>query len=78
MTFYEYMMRFEKSDSSNGDLARDMQRDKDKFPPTNDGKAILDYLSSKWACSECIETFIKCYGRYVKQELKRYWEGEDE
>ncbi len=72
MTFFEYMMRYLKKDSPAGDLARDMNRDKENLPVSNDGKAIMDYLFSKDACSACLDTFEKCYVRYVQYELKQY------
>ena len=72
MTFFEYMMRNLKRNSPAGYLARDINYDKDNFPKSNDWKVVMDYLFSKDACSECFETFEKCYARYVQHEIKRY------
>ena len=78
MTFFEYMMRYLKSDTPAGDLARDMHRDKEYFPSSNDGKEIMAYLFAKGACSECLDNFEKCYVQYVRYELKQYRRADDE
>lgn len=72
MTFFEYMMKYLNKDTPAGDLARDLNRDKENFPQSNDGKEIMDYLFSKGACSQCLDTFEKCYAQYVKYELRQY------
>ena len=69
MTFFEYMMRFVKKDSPSGDLARDMNRDKD-FPMSNDRDEIMNHLRSKGACYDCLNTFDRCYRLYELYERK--------
>ena len=78
MTFYTYMMRTHKTRITNeGDLARDMERDKEHFPRNRsckfDGwhRIILDYLVDNAACDECLEVFEKCWEEYVRCEKSR-------
>lgn len=72
MTFFEYMLKYLKKDTPAGDLARDMLRDRQHFPITNDRYALINYLDSKNASEECLKTFCKCYERYERQENRRY------
>ena len=78
MTFYTYMMRTHKTRlTSEGDLARDMERDKERFPRNRSCKfdvwhrIILDHLLSHRACDECLEAFEKCWKEYVQCEKSR-------
>ena len=78
MTFYTYMTRTHKDQMTNeGDLARDMISDKERFP-RNRGRdfetwhrIILDHLLSYSACEECIEAFENCWKEYVECEKSR-------
>lgn len=72
-------MKYLKKDSPAGDLARDMNRDKKHFPHCNTRDEIMSYLSylhAKGACSECLDTFIKCYKRYEQYKQRHYKESE--
>ena len=78
MTFYTYMMRNHKDQMTNeGDLARDMIRDKERFPRNRACKfdawhrIILNHLHSYGACEECIEAFENCWKEYVACEKSR-------
>ena len=78
MTFYTWMMRNYKGDvSPAGDLATDMERDKEGFPRNGAGKfqgwhdLILRYLELQGACWECIEVFEECWKEYELCERKR-------
>ena len=69
MTFFDYMMRFLKKDSPSGDLARDMNHDKD-FPASNDRGAIMNYLRLLDAYYDCLNTFGRCCRQYEAYEAK--------
>ena len=78
MTFFEYMMRYLKKDTPEGDLARDIKDDKKHFPSSDNGKEIFNYLVSQSACHECLDTFVKCYSRYVRYEMKKLLKNREE
>ena len=78
MTFYTYMMRTHKGQITNaGDLAYDMERDKEDFPRNSSCKfddwheIILVHLYRHNACDECLETFEECWEEYVRCEKSR-------
>lgn len=78
MTFYAFMMKnYLNEDAPAGDLAQDMHRNKEEFPKNRSCKfdgwhtVILDYLQSRNACRECLETFDECWEEYVECEKKR-------
>ena len=77
MTFFDYMMRYLKKDTPAGDLARDMHRGHKNFPSSDNGKVIMEYLISKGAWRECLDTFKKCYVRYVRYELSEKYKEVD-
>ena len=73
MTFYTFMTRnYIKSDCPQGDLARDMRRNKESFPRNRPCKfkgwqaIIHDYLTSHNACRECLEAFEISWKEYVQ------------
>lgn len=75
MTFYTYMTRKHKNDDTPaGDLARDMIRDREKFPRNSSHKLegwrklIRSYLYDN---NGCIKTFDECWEEYAKCEKKR-------
>lgn len=78
MTFYTYMIRnFLKEDSPEGDLAKDMKRDKDTFPRNGTGKftgnhnMIRRYLEMNHACADCLDVFESCWKEYEGCERSR-------
>lgn len=78
MTFYTFMTRkYEKSNSPEGDLARDMKRDRVRFPRNRSCKLdgwhglIRGHLERSGACFECLDIFEKCWKEYVKHEKTR-------
>lgn len=71
MNFYDYMVqKYIDEDSPFGDLARDMESDKYNFPDngttnlTTARRNIGEYLMSKGACYDCIESFVKAWIEY--------------
>ena len=70
MSFFEYMLRYLKKDTPEGDLARDMPRDRHNFPYYVSAKVIKQYLISNRACDNAIDTFEKCYKRYKNYCLR--------
>ena len=73
MSFYTYMMRnYKRAESPEGDLARDMELDRDSFPRQSTGKfearhrLIREYLESCNACSGCLDAFERCWKEYVE------------
>lgn len=78
MTFYTYMKRNHRdADTPEGDLAKDMLRDKENFPRNGPGKfdgwhrLIRGYLERCGACDACLEVFEGCWEKYVKCEKSR-------
>lgn len=67
MTFYTYMMRTHKTRITNeGDLARDMERDKEHFPRNgacnfDDWYRIVhNYLTQNGAYEKCWKEYVQC------------------
>ena len=81
MSFYNYMVqKYIREESLFGDLARDMESDKYNFPDngttnlTSSRRKIGNYLISRNACYDCIESFVKAwyeYEAFVKRTQKR-------
>ena len=78
MGFYRFMMRnYRGKDTLEGDLAYDMERNKDTFPKNGRGKydgwhrLIREHLVSKNACRECLEVFEACWEEYVACEKSK-------
>lgn len=77
MTFYTFMTRFHLEDENpRGDLARDMKRDRERFPRNGNSKyagwhrLIADYLAGEGACSGCMEAFEESWKEYLAYEGK--------
>ena len=78
MRYYTFMMRnYLNENNATGDLARDMKRDKDKFPVVIKGsfekkyKKTRDYLDWQCgACDGCLEAFEETWKEYTKCEKK--------
>lgn len=67
MTFKAWILKnYLNKDSHIGDLAGDIDRDKN-FPDTKSYGRILNYLKTKFACKECIATFKEAYRNYYHQ-----------
>ena len=71
MNFYDYMVqKYIREMSPFGDLARDMQSDKYNFPDngttnlTSSRRKIGNYLISRNACYDCIESFVTAWYEY--------------
>ena len=67
MTFYTYMMRPYKTRlTREGDLARDMEKDKERFPRNAvckfDGwyRIIHNYLTQNGVCEKCWKEYVQC------------------
>ena len=65
MTFYSYMMEYHLGSlRPSGDLADDMRNDPD-FPRYKASKkAIRNYLISRGAIDDCLETFEECWADF--------------
>lgn len=61
--FYSWLLRQTKRDDPIGDLACDAKRDK-TFPKTSAKGKITNYLHSKGACHEAIESFNEAYAEF--------------
>ena len=78
MTFYRYMMRNHRgTDTPEGDLANDMERDRERFPKNGKGKfdgwhrLIREHLVKSGACAECLSVFENCWEDYVRCEKNK-------
>ena len=78
MCFYRYMMRnYRGTNTPEGDLAKDMERDREHFPMNGRGKydgwhrLIRDHLVRNHACRECLAVFERCWEEYVACEKSR-------
>ena len=61
MNFYRWMMKKHlKTQAPVGDLARDMQDDKE-FPRGGNLDEILEYLESKGACFGCMDACMEAW-----------------
>lgn len=81
MTFYDFVIeKYLGKDSPRGDLAYDMERDKEYFPVVCDAgqrsrQKIKDYLQRRNACRECLKTFGYCwtsYRNYMKKQMDMF------
>lgn len=75
MTFYTWMMKkYKGQDSPEGDLASDMELLSKEFPRNRgtDYKSarveIVSHMRNHLACREALQTFAKCWTRYVLHE----------
>ena len=67
MKFYTWMMRKHlRTKAPVGDLARDMQRDR-QFPKDGDRASIRKYLEDNDACSGCLAAFEKAWRKYERE-----------
>lgn len=65
MNFKKYMItNYIDSNNAKGDLARDMQIDKD-FPKSQTFTHILNHLENQGALDRCIDTFRECWIEYI-------------
>ena len=78
MNFYNWMMRNHRDENTPaGDLAADMELDKESFPRNGTGKfdgwhrIIREYLVQQDVCDECLEVFEECWKEYVECEKSR-------
>ena len=67
MTFKTWIKEFRGHDSAIGDLADDINRDKE-FPSSKKFEKIAEYLISKRACSGAIDAFTKAFMQYFLEE----------
>lgn len=75
LTFYDWMIKtYLGKDNRRGDLAYDMQYEKETWPEANTKQAILYYLTVVHsACDACVDTFHACwksYRAYVRKAEK--------
>lgn len=64
LNFHDWLIKkYDGVDSPEGDLAYDVQRDKE-FPLTSDDEFILFYLRNKHVDNYVIKTFKKCWSKY--------------
>ena len=73
MTFKTWIKQFQGEDTPIGDLADDIQRDKN-FPATRDFKKMTSYLINHNACEDCIREFAGAYIEYMTEEINRLTE----
>ena len=78
MSFHWYMMRkYREVRSPEGDLARDMAADRERFPKNGRGKysawykLIREYLEKNRACEACLAVFERCWKEYLACEKSR-------
>lgn len=64
-TFYAFMMdEYYSEDSPEGDLARDMECDRDFPKDKSDFDSLMFYFRTRNACADAVEIFISCYREY--------------
>ena len=67
MNFYTWMMKKHlRTMDPVGDLARDMQPDKE-FPRDGNKEEIEMYLETCGACSGCMDAFYKAWRKYERE-----------
>lgn len=64
-SFKTWILKFKNVDLPIGDLANDISHDKN-FPNIANKQEIYNYLVSKHACDEAIETFEHAWEYYIK------------
>lgn len=74
MTFKTWIKQFKGENSPLGDLADDIQRDKN-FPATRDFEKMVNYLINHNACDDCIREFAGAYIEYMTGEVNRFTEN---
>lgn len=79
MTYYTFMMRYHKGeDSPEGNLARHIYQDKEKFPRNGIGKykgwhkILRDYLEQQKASDTYLDVFERTWDGYVQHEKQRW------
>lgn len=60
MSFRKWIEQFNEDDSPIGDLARDIQHDKE-FPDSEDYEELTDHLKNNGACSGAKNAFKEAY-----------------
>lgn len=70
MTFKTWIKQFQGENTPIGDLADDIQRDKN-FPATRDFEKMTTYLINHNACDDCIREFAEAYIEYMTGEINR-------
>jgi uncharacterized protein YozE (UPF0346 family) len=71
MTFYKFVIsKYLKSNSPEGDLARDMEADKDFPRKATTKRTILNYLESCHACDDAITVFLDLWKEYTDVRTK--------
>ncbi|HRX13937.1 MAG TPA: YozE family protein [Eubacteriales bacterium] len=68
MKFITWLNKYKGTETPQADLLADIERD-ESFPKTNSKNKILNHLSFKNACSDCIRTFIISWHEY-KSDLE--------
>ena len=78
MSFYTFMMRkYKGTNTPEGDLAADMELDRDSFQRSCTGKfnaryrLIREHLERNDACEACLDVFERCWEEYVRCEKCR-------
>lgn len=72
MTFFTWMVRTHKNDSSPlGDLARDMWRDSKNFTRSTAYRRNQVYLELCGACTSCMEAFEEAWKEYAVFKTER-------
>lgn len=78
MSFYTFMMRkYKGTNTPEGDLANDMELDRDSFPRNCTGKfegrhkLIREHLEACDACSDCLDVFERYWKEYIECEKSR-------
>ena len=67
-SFRSYMIRkYINSDTPEGDLARDIKRDKSFPKSAGSFQYIWYYLRKQLACDECMDTFKACWDMYYNE-----------
>lgn len=70
MNFYRWIMKKHiKTKAPVGDLARDMQGDKE-FPRDGNIDEILEYLESKGACFGCLDACMEAWKEYERENSR--------
>ena len=66
MNFKQWLAQFKTNDTPLGDLARDVQDDRN-FPLQGDEISFTMYLQEKKASKECMEVFGEAFERYFSE-----------
>lgn len=78
MQFYDFMMKKHLGqDTPVGDLAYDMQYERERFPRNDESDhragrlTIKRYLEAHNACSACLDSFKQAWKSYVRFERRQ-------